>query len=271
MRRIFFPWIALVALLALGCEGMGVQSSPLGRRQLTLFPASEMDKMGVAAYEQMKQEMPQTKDKAAIRFVNCVADAVTDQVGGPNAPSSWEVTVFEEPSANAFALPGGKIGVHTGLLKVATDQSELAAVIGHEIAHVLAQHGNERASTTFVAQNGLQVIQAIAGPASPMRDQAMAALGLGAPVGVLLAFGRAQEREADLMGLDLMASAGFDPRGAVTLWQKMSQAAGSGAPPELLSTHPSSDSRIRELEARLPSALGIYDEAMAAGRKPSCG
>jgi len=269
MRRILFLLIPWTVALGLGCGSM-VQSSPLGRTQLRLFPADEMDKMGATAYQQMKDEMPQSTNQAAIRYVNCVAKAVAREASGPAAPAGWEVTVFQEDSANAFALPGGKIGVHTGLLKVATDQGQLAAVIGHEISHVLAQHGNERASTTFVAQSGLQVIQSLSGPASPMRDQALAALGLGAQVGVLLPFSRAQEREADLLGLDLMASAGFDPRASVALWQNMQQAAGAGAPPELLSTHPSGASRIRELEARMPSAMAIYEKARAAGKRPSC-
>lgn len=260
-----------LSLLALGWLACGtLQTSPLGRTQLRLFPADEMDAMGAAAYQQMKEEMPQSKDQATIRYVTCVADAVTRAVHASNAPGSWEVTIFEEDSANAFALPGGKIGVHTGLLKVATDQSQLAAVIGHEIAHVLAEHGNERASTGAIAQYGMQAVEAISGPPSPVRDQALAALGLGAQVGVLLPFGRAQEREADLMGLDIMASAGFDPRASVALWQNMERAAGGGAPPELLSTHPASSSRIRELQERIPSALVEYEKAQAAGRRPDC-
>jgi predicted Zn-dependent protease len=267
MRRII---LFVLALSLFACETPLLQSSPLGRRQLRLFPASEMDAMGVAAYQQMKEEMPQSNDRAAIRLVTCVSKGVTDVVHGAGAPSSWEVTVFEDESANAFALPGGKIGVHTGLLKVATDQSQLAAVIGHEIAHVLAQHGNERASTTFVTQSGLQVIQSLSGPASAGRDQVLAGLGLGAQVGVLLPFSRAQEREADLMGLDLMAEAGFDPRASVTLWQNMARSAGAGAPPEMLSTHPSSSSRIRDLQERIPSALSTYERARAAGKRPAC-
>jgi len=261
----------LVSVLALGWLACGtLGTSPLGRTQLRLFPTEEIDAMGVAAYDQMKQEMPQTTDRAAIRYVTCVSNAVTNSVRSPDAPNGWEVTVFQEDSANAFALPGGKIGVHTGLLKVATNQSQLAAVIGHEIAHVLAQHGNERASTGAIAQYGLQAAEAISGPASPARDQALAALGLGAQVGILLPFGRAQEREADLMGLDLMASSGFDPNASVTLWENMARAAGGGAPPEMLSTHPSSASRIRELQERIPSAMVEYEKAQAAGKRPNC-
>jgi len=262
--------LGVLAFSLLACADMSpLKTSPLGRTQLTLFPAAEMDKMGIEAYSQMKEQLPQSGNSEAIRRVTCVCNAVTAQVRAKNAPPSWEVTVFEDDSANAFALPGGKIGVHTGLLKVATSQDELAAVIGHEIAHVLAEHGNERASTTFVAQSGLQVVESMAGPPSPTRDTALAVLGLGTQVGVLLPFSRKQESEADLLGLDLMARAGFDPRASVTLWQHMARS-GGGKPPELLSTHPSSATRISELEKRIPQALPEFEAARAAGRNPRC-
>jgi predicted Zn-dependent protease len=189
-------------------------------------------------------------------------------VDAPNAPSSWEVVVFEEESANAFALPGGKIGVHTGLLDVATNQHQLATVLGHEVAHVLAEHGNERVSTQLATQGGLELIQAISGPASPTKNAALAALGLGAQVGVLLPFSRAQESEADTIGLELMARAGFDPRQGPVLWENMSRQ--GGQPPEFLSTHPSGDTRIRSLEAQVPEVMPVYERARSAGRRPSC-
>lgn len=254
-------------LLACGTALLG--SSPLGRTQLRLFPANEMDAMGVQAFEQMKQELPRSRDQGAIHSVTCVARAVTAEAKGPKAPESWEITVFQEESANAFALPGGKIGVHTGLLDVATDPAQLATVIGHEVAHVLAEHANERASTTFVTQSGMQIIESLSGPESATRSQAMAVLGLGAQVGVLLPFNRAQEREADLIGLDLMAAAGFDPSASVALWQNMSRA-GRGGPPEFLSTHPSHASRIRDLKQRIPAATETYERALASGKQPRC-
>jgi len=261
----------LAALLAplLACGTALIGSSPLGRTQLRLFPASEMEAMGIQAFEQVKQELPVSHDERVIRTVTCVARAVTAEARGPAAPKGWEVTVFEEASANAFALPGGKIGVHSGLLSVAKDAPQLATVLGHEVAHVLAEHGNERASTAFVAQSGLQIIESLSGPESAMRSQAMAVLGLGTQVGVLLPFSRAQEREADLMGLDLMAAAGFDPRASVVLWQNMSRAGGA-TPPEFLSTHPSHASRIWELEDRIPAANAIYERARASGKRPRC-
>jgi predicted Zn-dependent protease len=179
------------------------------------------------------------------------------------------VTLFEEPSPNAFALPGGKIGVHTGLLTVASNQSQLATVLGHEVAHVLAEHGNERISTAYATQTGLSVVESISGAPSPTKSQLLGLLGVGAQVGVLLPFGRAQEREADQLGLDLMARAGFDPTQSVALWRNMAKA-GGGEPPEFMSTHPSHGTRIQDLEARMPGAVLLETGARERGRRPRC-
>jgi len=252
-----------VPALALACA-----TSPTGRNQLMIVSDAQMTEMGVTAFQEMKSELQVSRDAAVNRYVACVARAVTREVDAPNAPSSWEVVVFRDDSANAFALPGGKIGVHTGLLDVATNQGQLAAVIGHEVAHVLAGHGNERVSTQLATQSGLELAKAIAGPPSPTKNAVLGALGLGAQVGVVLPFSRAQESEADVMGLDLMARAGFDPREAPALWENMSQL--GGAQPEILSTHPSSASRIRSLRSRVPDAMPLYEQARAAGKRPAC-
>lgn len=245
-------------------------TSPLGRRQLVLFPDAEMRAMGVASFDKLRSEMRATSDERAIRRVRCVADAITAQVDAPEASGgSWEVVVFEDESANAFALPGGKIGVHTGLLRVAANPDQLATVIGHEVAHVLANHSNERVSQAYAAQTGMSLAQAIAGAETPLQQQLLGLLGVGAQVGILLPYSRAHESEADLLGLDLMARAGFDPEESVSLWRNMAQA-GGGSPPELLSTHPSNETRIRNLEARIPAAAKLRDAARQAGRRPAC-
>lgn len=228
-----------------------------------------MAQMGVTAYSEMKGQLPVERDTGTNAYVRCVAGAITGALGSGGSSAQWEVTVFRDDSANAFALPGGKIGVHTGLLKVAKDQDQLAAVIGHEVAHVLARHANERVSTNAVAQTGLQAAQILAGANTPAKQQLFGLLGVGTQVGVLLPFSRAQEREADLLGLDLMARAGFDPRASVPLWQNMASA-GGGRGPEFLSTHPSHGTRISALQARLPQALPVYEQAQAAGRRPAC-
>lgn len=242
-------------------------TSPLGRRQLHLFPDEQIDQMGVAAYAETKKATPASADTATNRYVSCVAKAVTDEAE-PGA-GEWEVTLFQQDEANAFALPGAKIGVYTGLLDVATNQHQLAAVVGHEVAHVLAKHGNERVSNAYATQAGLQLIESLAGADGTDKSNLMALLGLGAQVGILLPFSRTQESEADLLGLDLMAKAGFDPRESITLWKNMAKG-GNGAP-EFLSTHPAHGSRIEELERRMPAAMALYEKARAAGRRPACG
>jgi predicted Zn-dependent protease len=254
--------LSLVALAA--CS-----TSPLGRHRIMLFSQGELANMGRAAFTQMREKTPVTRDAATERYVGCVARAIT-AVLPDSAPRTWEVAVFREDSANAFALPGGYIGVHTGLLEVAENQDQLATVVGHEVAHVLAEHPNERISTTAVAQNTLAIAQAWAGGAtSGANREIFALLGMGTQVGVLLPFSRAQESEADLLGLDLMAMAGFDPRESLQLWRNMAKAGGA-KPPEFLSTHPSGTTRLRDLDNRMSRAMGLYEEARAAGRRPRC-
>jgi predicted Zn-dependent protease len=215
----------------------------------------------------MKKETPASDNARATAYVKCVASAITDVV---SPKTKWEVTLFEDKAVNAFALPGGKIGVYTGLLKVAENQHQLAAVIGHEVAHVLADHGNARVSAQFATQSGLQLAQVLAGATSPQKAQLFGLLGLGAQVGVLLPYGRGQESEADILGLDYMARAGFDPRESVKLWQNMGKAAGGQQPPEFLSTHPSHERRIEQLNENMPEALKNYRKARKAGRVPDC-
>lgn len=243
-------------------------TSPTGQRQLKLFPDSQMAEMGVAAYSEMKESTPTTQNSATAGYVNCVAKAITDAL---DSEGSWEVTVFEDDQVNAFALPGGKIGVYTGLLNVTENQDQLATVLGHEVAHVLADHGNARVSANYATQAGL-ALATIIGTATiedPNKRQLLGLLGVGAQVGLLLPYGRSQETEADIVGLELMAKAGFDPRESVPLWQNMAKA-GSGGTPEFLSTHPSNERRIANLSREIPGALNTREKARAAGRRPDC-
>ncbi|MDO6461404.1 M48 family metallopeptidase [Granulosicoccaceae sp. 1_MG-2023] len=258
---------ALLATLAVtGLYACAV--SPTGQHQLKLFPDSQMAEMGVSAYAEMKQSTPASSDPVVSGYVNCVANAITSAL---DSQTSWEVTVFEDEQVNAFALPGGKIGVYTGLLEVAENQDQLATVIGHEVAHVLADHGNARVSATYATQAGLALatIIGVATIDDPNKRQLLGLLGVGAQVGLLLPYGRSQETEADIVGLDLMAKAGFDPRESVPLWQNMA-AAGSGGTPEFLSTHPSNERRIENLSAEIPGAMELREKARAAGRRPDC-
>ncbi|MGA0838319.1 MAG: M48 family metallopeptidase [Pseudomonadales bacterium] len=256
--------LALAALTLLAA----CTSSPLGRGQLILYPEADMARMGAAAFAEMQAQTPVLRQGSQSRHVECVAAQVIRALPGGD-PAHWEVRVFDDAAVNAFALPGRKIGVYRGLLDVATTADQLAAVIGHEIAHVTARHANERVSTQSLASSGLQVVQIATGTGSPAQQELFGLLGLGAQVGLILPFGRAQETEADLLGLDYMANAGFDPRASVALWRSMSRIGGE-RPPDFLSTHPSSSARIAELEARMPAALRRMESSRSAGRRPDC-
>lgn len=183
----------------------------------------------------------------------------------------WQITVFDNDEAvNAFALPGGYIWVYTGLLKIIDNQDQLAAVIGHEIAHVTAGHPNARLSSQYATQAGLQAVNAfLEGQVGGSTKTIMALLGLGSQVGILLPFSRSQEQEADILGLQYMARAGFDPGQSIQLWKNMSRAGGE-KPPEFLSTHPSDYSRIQTLQAHMPEAMELYRRARQQNRIPQC-
>ncbi|USD44095.1 M48 family metallopeptidase [Vibrio sp. SCSIO 43135] len=241
-------------------------SSPTGRNQLILFSDQDMSSLGAQSFEEMKKELKISKDKKVNAYVQCVAKSITDNVPKQSSFKEWEVVVFDSDQVNAFALPGGKIGVYTGLLDVAVNQDQLATVLGHEVAHVLADHSNERLSQSQLANAGLQVTSIALGASeySEYRNATMAALGVGVQYGVILPYGRTQESEADIVGLELMAKSGFDPKQSVELWKNMAKASGGNTPPELLSTHPSHDTRIGDLSAKIKS-LPKYE-----GKKPNC-
>ena len=246
----------------------GCATSPTGRDQLVMFSPAAMRDMGAAAFDEIKAETP-VAGAYLHRYVACVAGAILE-VLPEGEGQGWEVKVFDEDEPNAFALPGRKIGVHKGLLDVTETQDQLAAVIGHEIGHVLAQHGNERMSSQLVVGIGLITAQAVMGSRDSREGRrTRALLGLGAQVGILLPYSRSHESEADRIGLELMAQAGFEPEASVALWRNMSRV-GGGRPPELLSTHPAPETRIRALQAQIPAATELYREARAAGRMPAC-
>lgn len=248
------------ALLISACA-----TSPTGRTQFTFMPDAQVNQMGLQAFETLKREKPISKNSRHHQFAACITQAMAPLVGG-----QWEVVVFEDSSLNAFALPGNKIGVHTGLIDLVDNQDQLAAVIGHEIGHVIAKHSNERMSQEFAVNQGMAVVQAIAAPQSALGQTAIGLLGAGAQLGVILPYSRLHESEADTIGLDLMSKAGFDPQQSIVLWQKMSQAGGGQNSAEFLSTHPSHGTRIQELQKRMPQALQLRQQAIAMGKQPRC-
>ncbi|MEL4426380.1 M48 family metallopeptidase [Shewanella indica] len=260
-NRIF----GLLAILFVGAlSGCSTTQSPTGRSQMLLFSPEQINQMGTASFEQIKAKEKQSQDKAARAYVACVAQRITSLL----PQQHWQWVLFESDQVNAFALPGGHIGVYTGLLKVANNEDQLATVIGHEIAHVLAQHGNEQASRAQLSNTGMQLAGTALGMGQVANaDLYMAALGLGVQVGYILPYGRAQESEADVMGLELMARAGFDPGAGVTLWQNMAKA-GGGQGPELLSTHPSNENRIAQLRDLQAQMMPLYQASK--GKFSSC-
>lgn len=253
---------ATVLVFLSACE-----TTPTGRRQLQLFPSDQMSQMGATAYSQIKKETPVLSTSQPLsRYIECVTDAVTAVVGAPAGGGKWNVSVFRSEQVNAFALPGGNIGVNTGLLKAATTPDQLAAVIGHEIAHVQAEHPNARLSAQYATDAGLSLIQLLSQGTRFEGQQVMALLGVGGQVGVMLPFSRSQESEADILGLRYMAQAGFDPRAAVALWQNMGKVGGGGGP-GFLSTHPSGEQRIATLQQNMAQAVALYQQAQ---RRPDC-
>ena len=246
-------------LLILGCS-----STPTGRSQLKLMSSSQMDTMGDQSFSEMKKNTKISHDARKNEYVRCVSYQLLRTLG--RDPAQWEVVVFDDAQINAFALPGKNIGVYTGILGIATDQAELAAVLGHEIGHVDANHGNERVSQNILVSGGLNIAQiALAMKGNENGQLIMAGLGLGAQFGILLPYSRKHESEADLIGLKYMARAGFDPRGSVRLWEKMAKAASQG--PEFVSTHPNPSTRIRDLNAQMSEAMQLYQQSAS---KPSC-
>lgn len=242
-------------------------TSPTGRSQMLLHSPSELNKMGAQSFEQMKEQQTISTDKKVNEFVQCVANNITPNVNQKVHKGSWEVVVFDSEQINAFALPGGKIGVYTGILNVTENADQLAAIIGHEIGHVIAQHSNERLTSSQLSQVGL-VVAGVTMAAKDVDNKALilAGLGIGVQYGILMPYGRAHETEADIIGQDLMAISGFDPRASVKLWQNMA-ALSKESPPEFFSTHPSNQTRISNLNKHLAVSEPLYAQRIS---NPEC-
>lgn len=254
-----------VLLLLTACS-----TSSTGRNQVSLYSDDELNHMGITSFEQMKKEIPISTDKATNDFVLCVADAITANVPKSSHQGNWEVVVFDSEQVNAFALPGGKIGVYTGILNVTEDQDQLAAIMGHEVGHVLEHHSNERLSADKLSNVGLAVA-AIAIGASEVENKGLwvAGLGIGVQYGVIMPYSRSHESEADIVGQDLMAHSGFDPQASVKLWQNMAKLSKT-APPEFMSTHPSNETRIKQLNNHLVVSQPYYQAEKQRGSLPKC-
>lgn len=265
----------IAALIILGAMALaGCATSPTGRNQLLLMSDAQMNQLGALTFDRMKTTDKLSRDPRRSAYVSCVVRALTAELPQDWRNLPWEAQLFAIDSPNAFALPGGKVGVNTGMFDVARTQDQLAAVIGHEIGHVIARHSNERVSQSQLAQVGSAAVGAYVGRnSSPEQvQQYVALLGAGTQVGVLLPYAREQERESDVVGQQLMARAGFDPAQAGALWRNMIAASdGQARPARLLSTHPDPAARAAELDRRAPALRPEFESARAAGKRPQCG
>jgi predicted Zn-dependent protease len=233
-----------------------------GRKQLLLVDQAQEASMGLRAFDELKRETPISRNQAENRRLQAVGGRISRVASMPKA--RWEFVLFEGKEANAFALPGGKVGVYTGILPITRDDAGLATVIAHEVAHVSARHGAERMSQGLATQVGgavLSVALGAYGYSGATQDLAMQAYGLGTQLGVLLPYSRTQELEADRIGLLYMARAGFDPREAIGFWQRFRayNRGKGGQPVAFLSTHPLDDARIAQLQKFMPEALREYE------------
>jgi len=254
---------ALLLVLS-GCASVPIT----GRRQLNLVPDSLIRDMSYQQYGQFISQNKLSTDAEQTAMVKrvgariakaveqyCYENGLADRVAG----YQWEFNLVEDPNINAWALPGGKVVVYTGLLPIAQDEAGLAVVMGHEIAHVIARHGAERMSQGLLVEfGGMALSRAIESKPAATQQLFMRSYGLGAQVGFLLRYSRVQESEADHLGLIFMAMAGYDPRAALGFWQRMATAKQGPAPPEFLSTHPADWRRINDIEKLLPEAMQYY-------------
>jgi predicted Zn-dependent protease len=227
-----------------------------GRSQFIVVSESQELQLGAEAYQETLKKTPPSTRADWQTQLRRVGQRISTAAEKPDY--KWEFTVLQGKEVNAFALPGGKVAFWEGIMPVAQDDNGIAVIMGHEVAHALARHGAERMSQQMGAQAIGEILALGVGKVSPgLHDDFLKLYGMGATVGVLLPWGRAQESEADRIGLTLMAKAGYDPAAAVSFWERMSKIGGD-KPPEFLSTHPSDETRIAQIKAWLPEARSYY-------------
>lgn len=260
-----FPAIVITVIILFSCSTVPITH----RKQLNLIPHSSLLSTSFQQYDEFIDNHDLSKNKRKARVVNQVGSKIKNAVeryfkqhdrSGELSGYKWEFNLVESNKANAFCMPGGKVVVYTGIMEIAQGDVELAVVMSHEIAHAIAQHGNERMSQALLAQlGGVALSEALNQKPEQTRQLWMAAYGLGAEVGVLLPYSRLQESEADRLGLIFMAMAGYDPHAAVDFWQRMAKKQQGEAPPEFLSTHPSDLRRINDIKKHMSEAMKYYD------------
>lgn len=260
------PWAGLMILpFLLSCSTVPLT----GRKQLNMIPRGEMHAMSFQQYDEFLTQHPLSRNREQTEMVKrCgrrIQGAVEDYFREQGQASQlegyeWEFNLVESAEVNAWCMPGGKVVFYTGILPITKNETGLAVVMGHEIAHAVANHGGERMTQGLLAQmGGLALSKALEEQPEQTRNLWLGAFGLGAQVGVLLPFSRTHENEADHMGLIFMAMAGYDPRQAPAFWERMAAQKGGSAPPEFLSTHPSDKTRITNLKKLVPKAMQYYE------------
>lgn len=250
-------WVAVAVVVMLAVFVSCYTNPETGRRGLMLFNSAQEAELGLSAFQEIKANTPRTTDNTQQSLVERVGRKISSVVKLPNA--QWEYVCFRSEEPNAFCLPGGKIGIYTGILPITQTEAGLAAVMGHEIAHATARHGGERMSEQLLVNlGGVALDVALAKKPEETRQLAMTAYGIGTTLGRTLPHSRSQELEADRMGLIYMARAGYDPRDAVKFWRRFKDYKGGGSVPAFLSTHPTDERRIKQLEELMPEALEEY-------------
>ncbi len=264
--RVPVAFVLILSLVLLACSTVAVT----GRKQLNLVPRSTMLSMSSEQYGEFlktnklsdNQQQTQTVKRVGTKIQKAVEQYFTEKgMSNRLKDYSWEFNLVESEEVNAWCMPGGKVVIYTGILPVTQDENGLAVVMGHEIAHAIAEHGNERMSQMLMAQlGGMALSKALEEEPEKTQQLWMTAFGVGAQLGVLLPFSRLHESEADHLGLIFMAMAGYDPNNAVQFWERMAKMKQGQAPPEFLSTHPSDESRIKNLKELIPEAMQYYRE-----------
>lgn len=263
VMRVLMVAVVLASLVT-ACSTVPVT----GRAQLNMIPGSSMMSMSLQQYDQFLKENKLSSNKQQTELVRrvglrisqaveryLIANGMQDQVKN----YQWEFNLVEDPQVNAWCMPGGKVVVYTGLLPVAMDETGLAVVMGHEIAHAVAEHGNERMSQQLLAQaGGVALSTALATRPAETQQLWMAVYGVGAEYGALMPYGRLHENEADHLGLVFMTMAGYNPQAAVSFWERMAAKKDGQAQPELLSTHPSDTTRINNIKQLIPEVQKKY-------------
>jgi len=258
-------WLSFIILFfMLSCSSVPIT----GRKQLNLIPSSSMLSMSFQQYDEFLKTHKLSNNQEQTQMVKRVGarlqKAVEQYFAGKNMAYKlngydWQFNLVESEDVNAWCMPGGKVVIYTGMLPITKDESGLAVVMGHEIAHAVAEHGNERMSQGLFAQFGSIALSTVLSeqPAAT-QELWMTVFGLGAQFGVILPYSRLHENEADHMGLIFMAMAGYDPNTALGFWERMSRQKEGQAPPEFMSTHPSDRTRIKNIQALIPEAMRYY-------------